>query len=320
MKLNGIVANECYNVFSKIDQVKVWESLLGFDVILNKRIVNNLRHDSKPGCWLYEYDNVIRLSDFANPTYHGISCIDGVMLKYHCGYIRALEIIKHSFSFNQIEPLLFSNNSLNWQFELTFTKGLWNNLHKNYWESYGISKNQLESEDCYAVSSYCFNSRYCPFMQKVVTYDETTAIIVQDKIKIYKPNSIFKFLSNFNQNTIGGKNKITDTVIITKSVKDYMVLDNLGYSSRFIHSETSNPDLSLFKNYSNVYVFMDNDETGLKHSKKLSSIYGFKDISIPQGYPKDISDFYKTYGHTETSYLIRQLVPKSSSSFLLSAI
>jgi hypothetical protein len=321
MKLDGIVASESYNVYSQIDQFKVWESLLGFSVRLNEKIVNTLRNDSKPGCWLYEYDNVILLADFADVTYHGISCIDGVMLKYHCNYTRALEIIKQNVSFKQVNTLsLTTKQSKDWKFELAFTSGNWNNHHKEYWLQYDISKKQLESENCYPVSSYSFNSRYCPhFMQKVRTYDETTAIVVDKKIKIYKPNSTFKFLSNFNENTIGGTNTITDTVIITKSIKDYMVLDNLGYSSRFIHSETSNPDLSMFKNYDKVYVLMDNDETGLNACNRLSSINNFTGISIPEGYPKDISDFYKTYGYTETKHLIRQLVPKSTSH-LLSAI
>jgi hypothetical protein len=207
------------------------------------------------------------------------------------------------------------------KFHLSFNKGAWNNHHKDYWSQYGISKSQLESENCYAVSSYSFNTHSCPdFLQKVKAYDETTAIIVDSKIKIYKPNSPFKFLSNFNENTIGGTNRITDTVVITKSAKDYMVLDNLGYSSRFIHSETSNPDLLSYVRYDKVYVLMDNDITGLNACKRLSSNNHFIGISIPEGYPKDISDFYKTYGHTETKHLIRQLIPKNSTSVLSSVI
>lgn len=66
MKLNGIVASESYDVYSKIDQMKVWQSLLGVTVRLNTKMVNTLRRDNRPGCWLYERDNVILLADFAD--------------------------------------------------------------------------------------------------------------------------------------------------------------------------------------------------------------------------------------------------------------
>jgi hypothetical protein len=321
MKLNGIVASESYDVYSKIDQMKVWQSLLGITVKLNTKMVNTLRHDTKPGCWLYEHENVILLADFADSRFHGATCITAVMIKYQCSYTRALEIIKQDFSYTNQKLSLSNKSTKDFNFQLSFTKGTWNQHHKDYWSEYGISKSQLELENCYPVSSYSFNTHSCPdFLQKVKVYDETTAIVVDKKIKIYKPNSPFKFLSNFNENTIGGTNKIIDSVIITKSVKDYMVLDNLGYSSRFIHSETSNPDLDRFMRYNKVFVLMDNDTTGLDACKRLSSNNHFIGISIPQGYPKDISDFYKTYGHTETRHLIRQLIPKNSTSILLSAI
>lgn len=321
MKLNGIVASESYDVYSKIDQMKVWQSLLGITVKLNTKMVNTLRHDTKPGCWLYEHENVILLADFADSRFHGATCITAVMIKYQCSYTRALEIIKQDFSYTNQKLSLSIKSTKDFNFQLSFTKGAWNQHHKDYWSEYGISKSQLELENCYPVSSYSFNTHSCPdFLQKVKVYDETTAIVVDKKIKIYKPNSPFKFLSNFNENTIGGTNKIIDSVIITKSVKDYMVLDNLGYSSRFIHSETSNPDLDRFMRYNKVFVLMDNDTTGLDACKRLSSNNHFIGISIPQGYPKDISDFYKTYGHTETRHLIRQLIPKNSTSILLSAI
>jgi hypothetical protein len=259
------------------------------------------------------------LADFADTRFHGITCVTAVMIKYHCDYTRALEIIKQDFSYTNQKLTLSNKSTKDFKFQLSFNKGSWNQRHKDYWSEYGISKSQLELENCYAVSSYSFNTHSCPdFLQKVKVYDETTAIVVDSKIKIYKPNSPFKFLSNFTENTIGGTNKITDTVIITKSAKDYMVLDNLGYSGRFIHSETSNPDLLPFMKYSRVYVLMDNDTTGLNACKRLSSNNHFIGISIPEGYPKDISDFYKTYGHTETRHLIRQLIPKNSSQFLLS--
>lgn len=321
MKLNGIVASESYDVYTKIDQMQVWQSLLGVSVNLNSKIVNTLRHDTKPGCWLYKHEHVILLADFADPRFHGITCVTAVMIKYHCTYTRALEIIKQDFSYTNQKLILSKKVTKEFKFQLAFNKGVWNQRHKDYWSEYGISKQQLESNNCYPVSSYTFNTHSCPdFLQKVKVYDETTAIVVDNKIKIYKPNSHFKFLSNFTENTIGGSNIITDTVIITKSIKDYMVLDNLGYSSRFIHSETSNPDLLRFIKYPKVYVLMDNDETGIKASQRLSSNNHFVSISIPEGYPKDISDFYKTYGHTETRHLIRQLIPKNSSQFLLSTI
>lgn len=253
MLLTGITSSESYNVYSQINQIKVWESLLGCSIRLNAKIVNSLRHDTTPGCWLYEYNNIILLADFADTRYHGITCVDAVMLKYNCSYTKALEMIKKDFSYTKSMPT-FNTKESSWNFRLLFNKGNWNIHHKNYWSEYDITKHQLESENCYPVSSYSYNSKYCPhFLQTVRTYDETTAIVVDGRVKIYRPNSLFRFLSNFTEHTIGGTNTITDTVIITKSIKDYMVLDNLGYSSRLF---TLKLQIQIYQHLKTIKEFM----------------------------------------------------------------
>jgi hypothetical protein len=59
---------------------------------------------------------------------------------------------------------------------------------------------------------------------------------------------------------------------------------------------------------------MDNDEAGLQYNEKLSSIYRLPNISIPKGYPKDISDCIYRYGTNKARRIMKKLLSKKFNS------
>lgn len=90
--------------------------------------------------------------------------------------------------------------------------------------------------------------------------------------------------------------KSGDLLIITKSLKDVMLLYELGYTAIAPNSETVGLDYSIFEDlrerFKNIVLFYDNDETGLKSSKVFSEIYNIPYIVLPEEDSKDISDYY----------------------------
>ena len=121
-----------------------------------------------------------------------------------------------------------------------------------------------------------------------------------------------RFLSNCTQNEIGGLEFLPDSgknLIITKSYKDYRVLKNQGLNVIWFQNEGMTPNkpilVELCKRFTYITVFFDNDETGIRESKKISELlnsYKGKagQMYLPQALlhkgVKDPSDFYSKYG------------------------
>lgn len=108
------------------------------------------------------------------------------------------------------------------------------------------------------------------------------------------------------------KNKTND-LVITKSLKDVMVLYEYGITAIAPCSEnvfvTETQYDRLKKKYKNIYLFYDNDEPGIKAMCKIKK--QFRDLKIMflprHGGDKDISDFRKRHGNKRTIELINKV-------------
>jgi len=101
-----------------------------------------------------------------------------------------------------------------------------------------------------------------------------------------------RFLANFKGHEIGGNSELKSAPIYTKSAKDYMVLTNFGYDSRYIHSES-------VRNVPIGTYLVDNDKAGKEYANYLRMI-GCTAFTLPDDFPKDISDCYKKLGRDES--------------------
>lgn len=101
-----------------------------------------------------------------------------------------------------------------------------------------------------------------------------------------------------------------DILVITKSLKDVMVLYELGITAIAPNSEnlfvTDLQYNKLSEKFKNIIVLYDNDLAGINGMRKIKHQYPkVKAIYIPRKYEaKDISDFYKKYGKDKTLELI----------------
>ena len=123
--------------------------------------------------------------------------------------------------------------------------------------------------------------------------------------KTYRPNGdIWKWRGQDNSDIIEGWEQLPKTdskLIITSSLKDVMVLSQLGYSSCAPSSENSHGVLlkrkeEINSRFKEVSILFDSDPPGIKAAQYLSSETGWKFFHIPTFLKaKDPSDLVKNY-------------------------
>ena len=92
-----------------------------------------------------------------------------------------------------------------------------------------------------------------------------------------------------------------DLLVITKSLKDIMVLYEMGYCAVSPSSETTfiPEDIlnDLKARFKKILILFDNDETGIKKAQEYSSKYNLIQFVIDNKFnAKDISDAVKLNG------------------------
>lgn len=144
-----------------------------------------------------------------------------------------------------------------------------------------------------------------------------------DKFKIYRPLSETrkdKWRTNCTSIDLQGYEQLPDKgdlLIITKSLKDVMVLHELGYNAVALQSENDHLYKSIYNNlqqrFKRIVILFDNDKPGLEASIKLSNKYNIPRIYIDSGLyelykVKDISDYIKVFGKDSAGELLKSLL------------
>lgn len=185
----------------------------------------------------------------------------------------------------------------------------------DYWGQFSLFRDDLRHFNVYPISEYWLNGIVQPWSYK---YDNPGyAYELYNKYKIYKPLSEkkYKWISNCGSYDIQGYEQLSmngDLLIITKALKDVMVLYKLGYQAIAPQGENhSIPEkviTTLKSRFTNIIVFYDNDKAGQTGSNKIANKYELKQIFIPTDLPKDISDYTKEYGLDNSKELLNNLL------------
>lgn len=102
-----------------------------------------------------------------------------------------------------------------------------------------------------------------------------------------------------------------DFLVVTKSMKDVLVLYELGIPSVAPISEnlflTDSKYNKLKERFNKIILAYDNDLAGISNMNKIRNNYDVNPIWIPRKYnAKDISDFRSLYGEQKTLELIEE--------------
>lgn len=214
-----------------------------------------------------------------------------------------LRIIKKTNPNSQIRARTYEYKN-NKPLDIGIVRQPFTDVDKRYWEQFHISINTLKKYQVFSIKYYLCNS--------VVrcTYKDTSpmyAYKVYDRFKIYRPlaSKYTKWRTNLTNRHVQGLAELPKEggklLIITKSLKDVMVFDEMGYNAIAAASETVFIPEDILSNlhskWKHIVILYDRDATGVKQAREYSKKYKLDAFFINKKFhAKDLSDAVKLNG------------------------
>ena len=311
-------------ILKYVNELSIYRHYLNEKVILNKPMCSPLREDKNPSWSLFIGRNGrILYKDYAtNDSGDIIKLIRNI---FNITIKRALERIWRDLVVNDTSrpliPQTLLKESVNGlKTHISVKRKYFTKKDIEYWGNYGITKKVLQYFNVYPISMFWVNDKQnrLLYTNKQPMY----AYQVYNKYKIYRPYSLVradKWRNNCDLYDLQGLPQLKDNndlLIITKALKDVMVLHTFGYSAIAAQSEVANIPSIVIKHlksrFKHIVVFYDNDESGIKGATKLTKKYKLNKVFISKHYLdlygiKDISDFRAEMGEKETHRILKEL-------------
>jgi len=307
------------NILERTTEYDIYSYYIGYKIPINTKFNSPLREDNNPsfGLFVAKKTRQLLFKDMGTDT--SGNCFKFVQLyKGLRSYKDALHEINKDLNIGLLKKsekgVTVRNKFKPSRTHIAVKRKHFTDNDLEFWSQFGISRETLRKFNVSPVKRVWVNDKIKSFI-----YTDNNPIYaykIYNKFKIYRPYGEQKFLSNCNQYDIQGFEQLPkrggDLLIITKSLKDAMVLYELGYIAIAPNSESiSIPDKIvnyLNKQFKNIILFYDNDKTGIAGMLKHKKQHNFKCRFIPLQYKsKDISDFTKDYGITESVTLLKKL-------------
>ena len=306
-----------------LGQERVMEFYLGVEVALGRLYVSPLREDHHPTCSFYytEAGN-LRFNDFG--TSDNLGVMDVIMRKFNITFpeaCRRLEKDRLLIGVVNSKPLVKED------VELSYLLGdISHNL--DYWATYGISPSTVERYNVTYVKSVYRNNKL--YLRSTPSNPVYMYSFRSGRVKFYRPLSEDKkkkWYGNSDGEDIGGLEQLNpkgSICFITSSLKDVMVLRELGFNAVCLNGEgygvndtrtMQNLINFLRKRFRYVMFYMNNDGPGMMNSFKLNYIYRVPFVTNPLNTPKDPSDDLKKYGKHPTFRMLKKIISKKFKNY-----
>jgi hypothetical protein len=331
---------EGYNslLFKDILDVVSEEALIEYYTGINQIpcVTNSpLRKDNHPSFGLIYLDNGIYYKDFTTGD-RGFTA-DLLKAKLNINSLNELRdrVLKDLPSIKEIDKYIIKQNKSTYYAKnkinnspKTTLKNLqvkvrsWKDYDLEFWLKYGITKKWLEFGKVYPISHIQIGEKTFPSEKYAYCYVEYKDNL--PTLKVYQPfSSKLKWLNNHGSSVWDlwsqALNSKSNELIITSSRKDALCLwENIGIPSVSLQAEGYLPKpyvvSILQEKFSTIYCLYDNDydkenNYGREYGKKISNLYNFKQIEIPQEYlSKDPSDLYKNQGKEVFIEVIKSII------------
>lgn len=294
-------------ILKHVSEEEIFKKYIGVDVSMRGKFASPLREDKIPTCNFFRHrsSGEIYLKDHSG---HFVgNCFDTVMFIFTVNYGTALEIIASDFGLTEgnveRQPMAIVHRE-RVKSKLKFQSRAWMKCDADFWGKYAIRTSLLKF---YKVSpiQYLFldgDIHYTHYVSNPAYHYG----FGEDEDKVYFPKKkSFRFLCNTS--VLQGYDQLPETgemLIITKSLKDVMVLYNLGYAAVAPQSESMSISFEdyeeLSERFDTIYSWYDFDLTGIRTANKMKKEYGIRPIFLTNGRfktrnfgAKDVSDWFE---------------------------
>lgn len=323
-------------ILERVTQEEIFEYYLGVEVQTRRQFCNPLRKDDNPTCNFSYHGEKLRFRDWSWPR--PLDCFDIVMKMYGLSFDDALKRIASDFDlvgtsenshavqrFSQIKEAEGTVKRTRIRVRLSsFT-----NQDKRYLKNHGVHGEQCKKFNVKPIDRVWVRGNLIWGY-----HDKDPAIgyyFGKDndghelwKIYYYSRDSGTRFICNCN--TIQGWEELPQSgsgVVITKSLKDVMALDNFnipaiapqGESQRFPEEKAE----ELKERFDIVRSLYDFDRAGVAAANRLRKRHGIPPLFLTDGRfntedygAKDFSDFVKYNGEQQARGIIHRQLEKMS--------
>lgn len=318
-------------ILSKFSEEQIMEYYLRIPV--KKGLFRSpLRRDNNPTCSYFRNNSgTLIFKDFATGQYLDVFGV--VQTLFGCDYFESLRIIANDFGIVKASNLKRNRGKINQNPTKIEDKEIsdirveiqdFTELELKWWSKYGITPEILKRYNVFSCKHVFLNGnilaksqQHCPI------FGYYGGKIQKDRKKYelwrcyFPKRTSYRFITNWPTKKVQGYDQLPKQgklLVITKSMKDTMVLNSLNISSCSPNSETQFLSEAILQDlkqrFKYIVVLFDTDYTGISFMNKLKKKYPELLYTwIPRKYEtKDISDFYKKYGREKTLELIKNFI------------
>ena len=293
LEVKGFINKD--DILKYITEEQIFQLVFGFQPKEYDYVSSPFREDDNPGCWFcYSPNNgKLKFSDFGSQTYikgvrmTSIDCFDAVQIYFKLNNLyETLCFIKDKLikgkDIESIQHKVFLKKKRTGVL-IDFEPRTFNENDKRHWSKFQITSSQLIEDKVFATKRFkASNTKNGDWNCR--TYDLCYAYteFADGRKKLYRPyqKGSKRFITNCNQNDIGGLHTLEETgdlLVITKSYKDWRVLRNHGIRNCiWFQNEGQIPDsdvlLPILSRFKRIVVFFDNDTTGILQSKRVANM------------------------------------------------
>jgi hypothetical protein len=330
-------------ILSKLSEKEIVERYLNINLNKGAMIINSpFREDNNPSLAIKLKPNGVIIRDFAKNINY--DCFSIVQNLYNCNFTESLKIIANDFNLLKqryannlkvVERVEMANERTSLvpeERKIEIIKQPFTSVDIQYWSQYNISLDVLTMFNVSSCKQLLVNSkvqRYYTYNNPLYCYEfHNTNSTTYKLYSPYAGDKRYKWLFYGTKADIEGLNQLTvwynpsnesessdfkSSLVITKSLKDVMVLYMCGVPSISLQGEQNLLDKNLYdlliSKFKVIYSLYDYDEAGINGSNQMLQTYGIEPLYLPlEDGCKDISDYIFKYKLDHTKAMLDNLL------------
>ena len=316
-------------ILQRITQEEIFEHYMGHALNMATRFRSPLREDKHPTCSMAYFGGRLYFRDWSRPN--AMDVFTFVQTKLRCSYQEALRQIADDLDLWDVPPSLEPTFLENGDGQKSRKKEIAVKIQPfsagdiEWLKSWHLTSNQTEKFKVFSLKYVWLQSRVYHIWSEAdpaIGYYFGSDERGSQRWKIYfyrrKDSKRPRFLGNTNR--IAGWVQLPskgECVVITKSLKDVMVLDLFGIPAISMQSESTLPYPEIVDElkdrFNHVISLYDFDYAGISGAMRMRRTYGIKAMFLTDGRfgttdykAKDISDYIRDNGPEATQNLLIQ--------------